>query len=149
MNSETVGKLKQSKKSPKVVNTDLVLVGQGEVYKLDNIYYDYGQYFIRPDAAKELETRVLPLMKKYPSMRIEVRSHTDSRATDAFNIKLSTNRARAVVDYLVARGINPTRIESKGYGERELLNDCRDGVECGESEHQKNRRTEFKILAVQ
>jgi outer membrane protein OmpA-like peptidoglycan-associated protein/tetratricopeptide (TPR) repeat protein len=149
VNSETVGKLKQTKKSPKVVNTDLGLVGQGEVYNLDNIYYDFGQFFIRPDAAKELEARVLPMMKKYPSMRIEVRSHTDSRATDAYNVKLSANRARAVVDYLVARGVNPTRIESKGYGERELLNDCRDGIECSDGEHQKNRRTEFKILAVQ
>lgn len=148
VNTENLGKIKQTKKGSKTVEQDLGLVGQGDIFRLDNIYYDYGQFFIRPDAAKELETKLVPLLKKYTDMRIEVRSHTDSRSTDAFNTKLSENRARAVVDYLVARGVNINRIEAKGYGESELLNNCNDGVACTESQHQANRRTEFKILTI-
>lgn len=147
-NTESLGKVKQSRKSPKTVEQNLGLVGQGDIFKLDNIYYDFGQYFIRPDAAKELESKLVPLLKKYPDMQIEVRSHTDSRSTDAYNAKLSENRARAVLDYLAARGVNTKRVVAKGYGESELLNNCSDGISCTEDQHQANRRTEFKILAV-
>lgn len=147
-NTESLGKVKQSRKSPKTVEQNLGLVGQGDIFKLENIYYDFGQYFIRPDAAKELETKLVPLLKKYPDMQIEVRSHTDSRSTDAYNAKLSENRARAVLDYLAARGVNTKRVIAKGYGESELLNNCSDGISCTEDQHQANRRTEFKILAV-
>ena len=89
------------------------------------------------------------MLRKYPNMRIEIRSHTDSRSSDAFNQKLSENRARAVVDYLVARGVSISRIEARGYGENELVNDCYNGVKCSDDEHEKNRRTEFKILSVE
>ena len=148
VNTENLGKVKQTRKGPKTVEQNLGLVGQGDIFRLDNIYYDYGQFFIRPDAAKELETKLVPLLKKYPDMRIEVRSHTDSRSNDMFNAKLSENRARAVVDYLIARGVGLTRIEAKGYGESELLNNCDDSTACTELQHQANRRTEFKILAI-
>ena len=148
INTESLGKVKQTRKSPKTVEQNLGLVGQGDIFRLDNIYYDFGQFFIRPDAAKELETKLVPLLKKYPEMRIEVRSHTDSRSSDAFNAKLSDNRARAVLDYLAARGVNITRIEAKGYGESELINNCDDAVACSEVQHQANRRTEFKILDI-
>jgi outer membrane protein OmpA-like peptidoglycan-associated protein len=148
VNTENLGKVKQSKKGPKTVEQNLGLVGQGDIFRLDNIYYDYGQFFIRPDAAKELEAKLVPLLKKYPEIRIEVRSHTDSRSSDAYNAKLSDNRARAVLDYLAARGINTKRIEAKGYGESELLNNCDDSTNCTESQHQANRRTEFKILDI-
>lgn len=148
VNTESLGKVKQSKKSPKTVEQNLGLVGQGDIFRLDNIYYNFGQYFIRPDAAKELETKLIPLLKKYPDIKIEVRSHTDSRSSDAFNTKLSENRARAVLDYLAARGIDTKRIEAKGYGETELLNNCDDDRSCTEDQHQANRRTEFKILDI-
>lgn len=147
-NTESLGKVKQTRKGPKTVEQNLGLVGQGDIFRLENIYYDFGQYFIRPDAAKELETKLIPILKKYPNMRIEVRSHTDSRASDAFNLKLSANRARAVLDYLAARGINTKRVVAKGYGETELLNNCDDEAECKEDQHQANRRTEFKILDI-
>jgi outer membrane protein OmpA-like peptidoglycan-associated protein len=148
VNTESLGKVKQTRKSPKTVEQNLGLVGQGDIFRLDNIYYDFGQYFIRPDAAKELENKLVPLLKKYPDMRIEVRSHTDSRSSDAFNTKLSESRARAVLDYLAARGVNVKRVEAKGYGESELINNCDDSVACSEAQHQANRRTEFKILAI-
>lgn len=82
-------------------------------------------------------------------MQIELRSHTDSRATDTYNIRLSESRARAAMDYLVARGISASRLIARGYGESEIINGCIDGVNCTEGEHQQNRRTEFKIVAVQ
>ncbi len=148
VNTESLGKVKQSKKSPKTVEQNLGLVGQGDIFRLENIYYDFGQYFIRPDAAKELETKLIPILRKYPNMRIEVRSHTDSRSSDSFNLKLSANRARAVLDYLAARGIDTKRVVAKGYGETELLNNCDDETQCREDQHQANRRTEFKILDI-
>ncbi|RYU94497.1 OmpA family protein [Emticicia agri] len=148
VNTENLGKVKPTKKGPKTFEQNLGLVGEGDIFRLENIYYNYGQFFIRPDAAKELEAKLVPLLKKYPEMRIEIRSHTDSRSSDAFNKKLSENRARAVVDYLLTRGIEIARIEAKGYGESELLNDCANGVGCNEAQHQANRRTEFKILSV-
>lgn len=149
VNTESLGKVKGTKKGPKTVEQNLGLVGQGDIFRLENIYYDFGQYFIRSDASKELEAKLIPLLRKYPDMKIEIRSHTDSRSSDAYNMKLSENRARAVVDYLVARGIKVQRLEAKGYGESELVNDCKDNVNCTESQHQANRRTEFKILSVE
>jgi outer membrane protein OmpA-like peptidoglycan-associated protein len=138
----------KSKPKAKVVTDSLGLYGVGDVFQLKNIYYDLNRFFIRPDAAKELD-RVLAVLKEYPTMKIEMRSHTDARATDAYNMRLSENRARAAKDYLVSRGIDAERITAQGYGENEIVNGCVDGVQCTESEHQKNRRTEFKVISVQ
>ncbi|MFD2520733.1 carboxypeptidase regulatory-like domain-containing protein [Emticicia soli] len=148
VNTENIGKVKPTKKGPATLEQNMGLVGTGDIFRLDNIYYNYGQFFIRPDAIKELEAKLVPLLRKYPEMRIEIRSHTDSRSSDAFNMKLSENRARAVVDYLATRGIDVARVEAKGYGESELLNNCDNGATCTEEQHQANRRTEFKILSV-
>lgn len=136
------------KKKTKVVTDSLGLYGVGDVFQLKNIYYDLNKFFIRADAAQELD-HVLAILKEYPQMHIELRSHTDSRATDTYNLRLSENRARAAMDYLVARGVSPSRLVARGYGESEILNGCVDGVNCSEDEHQQNRRTEFKILSVQ
>ncbi|GAB3698016.1 hypothetical protein GCM10027592_22700 [Spirosoma flavus] len=141
-------KYNKTKKNTRVVTDSLGLYGVGDVFQLKNIYYDLNKFFIRPDAARELD-HVLAILKEYPQMQIELRSHTDARATDAYNIRLSENRARAALDYLVSRGVPSSRLISKGYGESEILNGCVDGVNCTESEHQQNRRTEFKIVAVQ
>jgi outer membrane protein OmpA-like peptidoglycan-associated protein len=143
----TLTKVKAGK-GPKAINNDLGMIAEGDIFRLDNIYYDLNQFFIRPDAAKEIDTKVIPYLKKFPKLRIEIRSHTDSRANDDYNLRLSENRARAVVDYLVTRGISPSRLVAKGYGETELINNCKDGSDCTESQHQQNRRTEFKVLAV-
>ncbi|GAB4046907.1 OmpA family protein [Spirosoma litoris] len=138
----------KTKRKSKVVTDSLGLYGVGDVFQLKNIYYDLNKFFIRADAAHELD-HVLAILKEYPQMQIELRSHTDARATDAYNIRLSESRARAAMDYLVARGIPANRLVARGYGESEILNGCVDGVNCTESEHQQNRRTEFKVLAVQ
>lgn len=136
------------KRSTKLVTDSLGLYGVGDVFQLKNIYYDLNKFFIRPDAAKELD-HVASILKEYPQMQIEMRSHTDARSTDLYNVRLSESRARAAVDYLVSRGVKAGRLVARGYGEAEVINGCVDGVSCSENEHQKNRRTEFKVVAVQ
>jgi outer membrane protein OmpA-like peptidoglycan-associated protein len=140
-------KYTKTKKNTRVVTDSLGLYGLGDVFQLKNIYYDLNKFFIRPDAAHELD-HVLAILKEYPQMQIELRSHTDARATDAYNLRLSENRARAALDYLVSRGVPANRLVARGYGESEILNGCVDGVNCSDDEHQQNRRTEFKVLAV-
>ena len=125
----------------------LGLYGEGDIFQLKNIYYDLNKFFIRPDAARELN-HVVAILKEYPTMKIELRSHTDARSNDVYNMRLSESRARAAMDYIASRGISPSRLTAHGYGESEIVNGCTDGINCAESEHQQNRRTEFKILAV-
>ena len=121
---------------------------KGDIIKVDNIYYDLNKFAIRADAATEME-KLVELMKKYPAMKIEMRSHTDSRSSAVYNKTLSGNRAKAAVAYLKSKGINATRLVAKGYGESELVNQCKDGATCTEEEHQQNRRTEIKILSIE
>ncbi|HFA49171.1 MAG TPA: hypothetical protein ENJ95_09155 [Bacteroidetes bacterium] len=116
----------------------------GEVIKLEDVYYDYDKFYIRSDAAAELD-KVVNFMRKYPSLELELRSHTDSRGSYEYNRKLSQNRAQAAVDYIISRGISSSRIVAAGYGESQLVNHCADGVPCSEAEHQENRRTEIKV----
>ncbi|WP_020601641.1 OmpA family protein [Spirosoma spitsbergense] len=137
----------KTKRKSNIVPDSLGLYGEGDIFQLKNIYYDLNKFFIRADAARELN-HVVDLLKEYPQMKIELRSHTDARSSDAYNIRLSENRARAAMDYLVSRGIPASRLSANGYGESEIINGCVDGVNCSEHEHQQNRRTEFKILAV-
>lgn len=115
---------------------------------LENIYYDYDKWEIRPDAAKELDVLVKTL-KDNPKISIEMGSHTDSRAGDRYNLILSDKRAKAAVDYLISKGIDPKRLKWKGYGESRLVNKCKNNVECTEEEHQQNRRTEFKVIKIE
>lgn len=128
-------------------NTDLLMFRKGDIVRIDNIYYDLNKATIRADAAQELD-KLVDLMRRYPTMRIELRSHTDSRADAPYNLNLSNKRAKAVVRYLRTKGIAAKRMEATGYGETELVNKCADGVDCPEEEHQQNRRTEIKILEL-
>lgn len=127
---------------------DLVMFRKGDVIKIDNIYYDLNKFAIRPNATTDMD-KLVQLMKKYPAMKIEMRSHTDSRASAKYNKTLSTNRARAAVAYLKKKGIKQDRLTAKGCGEEQLVNRCKDGENCSEEEHQQNRRTEIKILAIE
>ena len=144
-NNETIVKVG---KNPTHYQNVQGMYGEGDIFKLNNIYYDLDKFFIRKDAAKELDRTVLPLLKKYPDMKVEIRSHTDARSGDSYNMQLSDNRAKAVVNYLAQKGVDISRLVSNGYGESEPANECVDGVQCKESQHQENRRTEFRILSV-
>ncbi len=118
----------------------------GEKIRLDKIYYDYDKCDIKPMAAKELD-RLVKLMNDFPDMKIELSSHTDSRGSDTYNQKLSQCRADAAVKYILGKGILNSRITAVGYGESRLVNGCSNGVNCTETQHQKNRRTEFEIVS--
>ena len=141
-----VKRVSNKAKSGEVVAT-VRMLKVGDVVTIDNIYYDLGNSAIRPDAARELN-KILATMRQNPSLVIEIRSHTDSRGDATVNKELSTRRARAVVDYLASKGISRVRMMATGYGESMLVNKCTDGVICTENEHQRNRRTEFKVLAI-
>ena len=117
-----------------------------QVFTIENIYYDLDKWFIRKDAEEPLDNLVR-IMREY-AITAELSSHTDSRATHEYNNELSQKRAESAVRYIILQGINQGRMTAKGYGETRLVNECADGVSCTEAQHQKNRRTEFKITGI-
>ena len=131
------------------VTLELERVKKGVAIKVENIYYDLDKWFIRPDAAKELD-KLVKILQDNPTMEIELSSHTDCRATIKYNATLSAKRAEAAVQYIASRGVSVSRMIAAGYGESRLVNKCAcEGtfvVPCTEDQHQENRRTEFKIL---
>jgi outer membrane protein OmpA-like peptidoglycan-associated protein/cell division protein FtsN len=116
----------------------------GKVFQLNNVYYNYNDASLRPDAKKDLDPLV-SLLKTYPEVEIELASHTDSRGDAKFNQTLSQRRAESVVKYLTDKGIARNRLMAMGYGESKPRNQCSDGVQCSEEEHSKNRRTEVRV----
>jgi outer membrane protein OmpA-like peptidoglycan-associated protein len=130
------------------MSTNRVLLRKGTTIELYNIYFDFDKYNLREDGTEELQW-VRRILLEYPTMKVEISAHTDSRAPDSYNITLSQNRANSVRSYLIKEGIEGSRIVSKGYGEKKLKNDCKDGVECSEIEHQRNRRVEFTVISFE
>ncbi len=130
-------------------STCKVTVGDdlGKCFGIKMIYFDLDKSDIRREAALDLE-KILAVMNDYPNMKIDVRSHTDSRASHQYNDALSDRRAKSTIQWLVKNGIAPNRLTGKGYGENQLVNKCADGVKCTEEEHQANRRSEFIITAL-
>lgn len=128
---------------------DTKLYKVGDVVQMDNIYFDSDSWKIRSDAEDPLDD-LIAILNRYPNMIIEVYSHTDTRGNAADNLYLSQKRAKEVENYIVKNGkISRNRIRAVGKGETEPVNDCSDGVQCTEAEHQRNRRTEFKILSIE
>lgn len=111
---------------------------------LNTIYFDTDKSFIRKDAKVELD-KVVAIMNQYPQIKVEIGSHTDSRESKKYNLRLSQQRADATLAYLVSKGIAKSRLTANGYGESQLVNNCKDVVKCSESEHQKNRRSTFIV----
>ena len=143
-----VNKIKKVKKGKaKEISLGLGLFKEGDLITMDNIYYDSNKAGIRKDAARELD-KLVATLQKFPSMVIELGSHTDSRGEAQDNVNLSEKRAQVAVDYIAKKGIDKSRMLAKGYGESDLVNTCVDGVSCTEAEHQKNRRTTVKIIKV-
>ena len=128
---------------------DLVTGGFGDdlakLLQLSTIYFDLNKYDIRPDAEIEIQ-KVIVAMEKYPSLKIKVNAHTDSRGNDAYNLWLSQKRAESTVAYMISKGISSDRLNGEGFGEKLLLNECDDGISCSREKHQLNRRSEFIIL---
>jgi outer membrane protein OmpA-like peptidoglycan-associated protein len=114
---------------------------------IENIYYGSGDYKFDAAGQKVLD-KVANVLKANPQLMIELSSHTDSRASDEFNLALSKKRAQYAVDYIISKGIAKKRLKAIGYGETKLLNKCANGVECTDEEHGLNRRSEFKITEL-
>lgn len=117
----------------------------GKPINLKNIHYDLDKFFIREDVKAELN-KMVQFMNDNPNVKVELASHTDSRASDDYNKTLSQNRADAAVEYLVSQGIKKSRLKPIGYGETQLLNNCGNDNNCTENLHQINRRTEMKVI---
>jgi outer membrane protein OmpA-like peptidoglycan-associated protein/tetratricopeptide (TPR) repeat protein len=144
---ETFVALELEKEIKKVkVNDDLF-----KAFAIKQIYFDLDKSFIRFDAEVEL-AKILDILEQYPTMEIDVRSHTDCRQTAEYNLSLSEKRAKASISWLISKGINKSRITGRGYGESQLVNNC--GCEptndsnCTEEQHQSNRRSEFIITKL-
>lgn len=147
--------------------TTIYLAPVDQVIEIDNIFYDFARWDLRPESMVSLDNLVETLNDN-PNITIELRSHTDSRGTEEDNNILSQRRAQSVVDYLISRGISADRLEAKGYGETEpkvvdeKIAEQYSFLETGqelteeyieslpedqqEQAHQVNRRTEFKVL---
>ena len=124
------------------VGTDL-----SKTFDIKIIYFDLDKSIIRSDAAVDI-AKIIQVMKDYPAMKVDVRSHTDSRQTFKYNESLSNRRVKATIAWMIKNGIDKDRISGRGYGEIQLINNCADGVECSEMEHQLNRRSEFIIVKM-
>lgn len=109
---------------------------------LNNIFFDFDKASLRPDSKPELQ-RVANVLKDNPSMKIEISGHTDNKGSATYNLKLSESRAKSVVDFLISSGIEKSKLSFKGYGFLKPIasNETEEG-------RQQNRRTEFKVMAI-
>lgn len=132
----------------KVIHKDLYLapIEIGQVFRLNNVFFDFDKYSLRPESFVELD-RVVNFLNEYPNIEIEMSAHTDSKGADEYNMVLSDNRARSVMEYILSKGIAASRIVSHGYGETKPVvpNANPDGSDNPDG-RQLNRRVEFKIL---
>ncbi|WP_161889688.1 OmpA family protein [Pontibacter russatus] len=147
----TVGKMPSQQELTKDVNevrltAELVLneIVKEKAIVLENIFYDFDKADIRPDAALELD-KLVQVLEDNPGISIELSSHTDARGSDVYNEDLSQRRAESAVEYIISKGIDRSRITAKGYGESRPVVRNADT----EEEHQRNRRTEFKVVRIQ
>lgn len=127
----------------KTIELEKIIIGQEIV--LDNIYYDYDKWNIRTDAEPSLNALAEKLIDN-PQIRVQLSSHTDCRGEVDYNEQLSQKRAQSAVDFIIAKGVSANRIIAKGYGESSLAITCSNCDDCSEDDHQKNRRTTFKVL---
>ena len=116
----------------------------GKCFDIKMIYFKLDKSDIQREAALDLE-KILDVLNNNPTMKLDIRSHTDSRASNKYNQALSNRRAESTIKWLIKNGINASRLTGKGYGETQLVNGCTDGVKCSEEQHQANRRSEFII----
>lgn len=110
------------------------------------INYSIGSDMLTVRSKKIIDEYVYDLLKKNPNIIVEIGSHTDAQGSDAFNLNLSERRAKNVVEYLMSKGLDDTRLIAVGYGETKLMNDCNNGKDCADNIHAQNRSTEFKVF---
>lgn len=145
---ETSGKTSLIVALDKVIKAIEVGSDLAKTLEIPMIYFGLDKSLITKEAVVQLN-KILLVMNQNPKMKIDVRSHTDSRQTAQYNIALSNRRVISTIQWLVINGIAKGRLTGKGYGETKLVNQCSDGVECTEAEHQLNRRSEFIVISVE
>ncbi len=149
---ESLYRLESLKELVTNITLDTIMVldrkERNRIFRLENIYFGYDSAVIRKEAARELD-KLVTLLNDNSDLKIEMGSHTDSVASDVYNIQLSQRRAEATVNYLIRKGIDPARLVAKGYGESKPIarNTNPDGSDNPVG-RQRNRRTEFKILEI-
>ena len=120
----------------------MIPIEVGITVRLNNIFFDFDKTTLRPESIPQLE-RVVQFMEENPTVVVEIGGHTDSKGSDEYNINLSQGRADAVVDYVIDRGVDFSRIITRGYGEHHPLD-----TNATDEGRQTNRRVEFKILEI-
>ena len=135
----------RNKQGTLLANVEIQPIKMNKAIEIENIYYETNSARLRTAARAELD-KLVGVLKDNPTLLIEIGSHTDSNGKDAFNQKLSERRAKSVVDYLVTNGVDKLSLLSRGYGETKLVNECKNGVDCSDRKHAKNRRTELKVV---
>ncbi len=119
----------------------------GQKFVMNNIYYLFDKWDVSTESEAELD-KLVKVLNDNPSWKVELGSHTDSRGTNEYNDLLSQKRSTSAVGYITGKGIQNSRIIARGYGETQLINNCKEGINCTEEEHRLNRRTEFTILEM-
>ena len=117
---------------------------ESELTVIENIYYDPNSAEIKAESVPKID-KIISAMTQNKSLKLSINSHTDSKGDDAYNMTLSEKRAQKVMEYFILQGIEKERLKAKGFGETQIKNRCKNGVDCSELEHQLNRRTEFKF----
>lgn len=128
----------------KEITRDLYLapLETGQVVRINNIFFEFAKADLKTESFSELN-RLAKLMEQNPTMEIALGGHTDNVGSEESNVKLSTDRAKAVLNYLVSKGIAQTRISSNGYGKSKPV------VENDTEENRAlNRRVEFTIIKI-
>ena len=111
---------------------------------IENILFEFNKAELQEQSKQTLDKVVLAMLSN-DKFNIELSAHSDSKGSDAYNLKLSEQRANSAKNYIISKGISAARITAKGYGESKLLNNCGNNVVCSEDEHAVNRRLEFKL----
>ncbi len=130
--------------SPVKIGTIRVGTDLAKLLHIPMNFFDLGKATIKKTSEPQLQ-KVVDILNQYPNIKLDIRSHTDSRQSDANNMILSEKRAQSTKNWLVQKGIDVNRLTAKGYGETKLVNRCADGIKCTEKQHEQNRRSEFII----
>jgi outer membrane protein OmpA-like peptidoglycan-associated protein len=123
---------------------DSVQISAKDLFVINRIYFEYNSARLTPEASRQLNQLAI-ILERNAEIGLDLHAHTDARGESDYNLKLSQNRAKSAVDYLIQQGLGDARFTYSGYGEAHLLNECADGVACSEPEHAINRRMEIRF----
>jgi len=135
----------EPKPEPKPEPVAVVVVKPAVIGNVYKVYFEFDKWTLDSRATADLDVLAKD-MNEFPTVKIEVKSHTDSRGPESYNMKLSEKRGKSVIDYLASKGIIVSRVSANAYGETQLVNKCADGVKCTDDEHAVNRRTELMVV---